>query len=125
LIGRLPGFDRWFNSPSNHRVHHGSEPAYHDKNFGGILMCWDVLFGTYEPEAATPTYGIQDPLNSSNPMVILFRDAGRLFRKVRAERSWTRRFALLFSPDPSPISQTGFLGARERGNHERRKPKHA
>lgn len=50
MITRLGWFDRWFTTPSNHRVHHASNPQYLDKNFGGHTMIWDRLFSTYEPE---------------------------------------------------------------------------
>lgn len=50
LIGKLPLFDPWLNTPSNHRVHHGRNPRYLDKNYGAVLMIWDHLFGSYEPE---------------------------------------------------------------------------
>ena len=95
LIGRLGWFDRWFNSPSNHRVHHGSDAKYHDRNFGGVLMIWDRWFGTYQREEETPTYGIEEPLNSSNPVIILFRDVGVLFSNVKAAPTWAARWRLL------------------------------
>jgi sterol desaturase/sphingolipid hydroxylase (fatty acid hydroxylase superfamily) len=55
-IGSLGWFDRWFNSPSNHRVHHGCQRQYLDKNFGGILVVWDRVFGTYVKEGEPVVY---------------------------------------------------------------------
>jgi sterol desaturase/sphingolipid hydroxylase (fatty acid hydroxylase superfamily) len=56
------------NTPSAHRVHHGINPQYLDKNYGGILLVWDRLFGTYEPEKEPPVYGVTHPLASYNPI---------------------------------------------------------
>jgi sterol desaturase/sphingolipid hydroxylase (fatty acid hydroxylase superfamily) len=69
-IGRLGWFDRWFCAPSNHRVHHAVNERYLDKNYGGILIVWDRLFGTFEPEdGAEPcVYGTRAPLRSWNPV---------------------------------------------------------
>lgn len=71
-VGKLGWFDRYFNSPSNHRAHHGSNKIYHDKNFGGITVVWDRLFGTYEPETVPVVYGISEPVNTFNPVAINF-----------------------------------------------------
>lgn len=57
LIGKLPLLDRIFMTPSNHRVHHGLNPHYVNRNFGGVLIIWDKLFGTYEPEGESAAYG--------------------------------------------------------------------
>ncbi len=69
-IGRLGWFDRWFCSPSNHRVHHAVNDRYVDKNYGGILIVWDRLFGSFEEEdAAEPcVYGTRAPLRSLDPV---------------------------------------------------------
>ena len=69
-IGKLGWFDRWFCSPSNHRVHHAVNDRYLDKNYGGILILWDRLFGTFaEEDNAEPCiYGTRAPLRSWNPV---------------------------------------------------------
>ena len=69
-VGRLGWFDRWFCSPSNHRVHHAVNDRYLDKNYGGILIVWDRLFGTFEDEDARApcVYGTRSPLNSWDPL---------------------------------------------------------
>jgi sterol desaturase/sphingolipid hydroxylase (fatty acid hydroxylase superfamily) len=69
-IGRLGWFDRWFCAPSNHRVHHAVNDRYLDRNYGGILIAWDRLFGTFEPEddAEPCVYGTRAPLRSWNPL---------------------------------------------------------
>ena len=80
-IGRLGGFDRWFCSPSNHRVHHAVNDVYLDKNYGGILIVWDRLFGTFieEDDAVPIVYGTRAPLRSFNPLwanLQVYRDLG-------------------------------------------------
>jgi alkylglycerol monooxygenase len=69
LVGSLGWFDRWFASPSNHRVHHAVNDRYLDRNYGGIFMVWDHLFGTFVDEDAAhpPVYGTRAPLRSWNP----------------------------------------------------------
>ncbi len=69
-VGRLGWFDRWFCSPSNHRVHHAVNDRYVDKNYGGILIVWDRLFGTFEDEDAREpvVYGTRGLLNSWDPL---------------------------------------------------------
>jgi sterol desaturase/sphingolipid hydroxylase (fatty acid hydroxylase superfamily) len=66
-IGRLGPLELVLNTPSHHRVHHGVNPRYIDKNYGGILIVWDRLFGTFEAESERPVYGITKPLASLDP----------------------------------------------------------
>lgn len=69
LVDRLPRPLEWvLNTPSHHRVHHGVQPQYLDKNYGGILIVWDRLFGTFEPEGEPVVYGTTVPLRSYNPV---------------------------------------------------------
>jgi alkylglycerol monooxygenase len=67
FVGKLGPLEWVFNTPSHHRVHHGVQEKYLDKNYGGILIVWDRLFGTFEEEAEEPTYGVTKPLRSLNP----------------------------------------------------------
>jgi sterol desaturase/sphingolipid hydroxylase (fatty acid hydroxylase superfamily) len=67
-IGKLGPFGWIMNTPSHHRVHHGIEATYLDKNYGGILIVWDRLFGTFQAEEAEPTPGLTKPLGSLNPL---------------------------------------------------------
>jgi alkylglycerol monooxygenase len=93
LIGRLGPLEWFFNTPSNHRVHHGRNPRYIDRNHGGTLIVWDRLFGTYQAEEEAPVYGITTPLASWNPvwanvhywveLVDLARRAPRLGDRLR------------------------------------------
>lgn len=88
FIGRLP---RWveavFNTPSHHRVHHGSNKQYHDKNYGGVLIVWDRLFGTFEPEREAVRYGITKPIDSVNPVVVFLHGLTRFWRTLRSSKS--------------------------------------
>jgi alkylglycerol monooxygenase len=68
-INRMPAwFEAIFNTPSHHRVHHGTNKQYLDKNYAGIFIIWDKLFGTFEPEHEEVRYGITVPVNSHNPI---------------------------------------------------------
>ncbi len=67
-IGKLGPLEGLINTPSNHRVHHGRNPKYLDRNHGGVLIVWDRLFGTYQAEEEEPVYGITKPLASWNPL---------------------------------------------------------
>lgn len=69
LIDRMPKwFEYIFNSPAHHRVHHGRDKKYIDKNHAGMFIIWDKLFGTFQEEEEKPNYGITKPLNSWNPV---------------------------------------------------------
>ncbi len=74
LIGKL-GFleGKFFNTPSAHRVHHGSNKQYLDKNYGGMLILWDRIFKTYIPEKEKVTYGVTTGFMGHNPLVIIFK----------------------------------------------------
>ncbi|HEY4112325.1 sterol desaturase family protein [Puia sp.] len=74
--GRLEGF---IDSPSAHRVHHGKNPIYIDKNFGGVLMIWDRLFRTYQPETEKSSYGITTGFIGNNPLKLVFKGFIDLF----------------------------------------------
>jgi sterol desaturase/sphingolipid hydroxylase (fatty acid hydroxylase superfamily) len=104
-IGRLGWFDRWFGSPSNHRVHHAVNDGYIDRNYGGILMLWDRLFGTFIEEDETCVYGTRAPLESWDPLWANFEVYADLARRTwRAER-WRDRLAVWFMPpgwQPAP-----------------------
>ncbi|UXI69869.1 sterol desaturase family protein [Tahibacter amnicola] len=97
-IGRLPLLDGWLNTPSNHRVHHGVQPQYIDRNYGGIFMLWDRLFGTYAPEAEPVRYGLTEPIGSANPLTVHGAEAAKLWRDLRAVPGWRDRLALLVNP---------------------------
>ena len=76
-----------FNTPSHHRVHHGSDLKYLDKNHAGILIVWDRLFGSFQPEEERPVYGLTKNIESYNPALIAFKTWGELFKKALASGS--------------------------------------
>ncbi len=94
-IGKLGWLEGIFNTPSVHRVHHGSNPRYLDKNFGGVLIIWDKLFGTYEPESEPVVYGLTRNLDSSSPLVICFSEYARLWRDLRRCRTRSDQIKML------------------------------
>lgn len=80
-----------FNTPSHHRVHHGKNPAYIDKNYGGMLIVWDRLFGTFEPEREEPVYGTVKPLASWNPLWangVFFADMRQYMQGLSPGQKW-------------------------------------
>ena len=97
-VGKLGWFDRWFASPSNHRVHHAVNDKYLDRNYGGIFMIWDRLFGTFVEEDERCVYGTRVPLESWDPLwanLEVYADLAR--RSWRAER-WRDKLAVWFMP---------------------------
>jgi sterol desaturase/sphingolipid hydroxylase (fatty acid hydroxylase superfamily) len=98
-IQRLPRpIELVFNTPSHHRVHHGSDPIYLDKNYAGILIVWDRLFGTFQQEIHTPHYGLTHPVTTYNLLKLQYGDYGDLWRDLRRARSWRERIGFLFMP---------------------------
>ena len=83
-----------FNTPSHHRVHHGSNHQYLDKNYGGILIVWDRLFGTWEPEGERVRYGLTKQLSTFNPVRVAFHEYIALARDVRAARGLRTKLAV-------------------------------
>ncbi len=98
IIGKLGWLDWLLATPSNHRVHHGSDEAYIDKNFGEVFMIWDHLFGTYEPEHQEPIYGVTDPIESNNPLTIQGAGLSWLFHKIRRANGPLAKLRCLIMP---------------------------
>lgn len=96
LIGKLGILDDVLNTPSNHRVHHGCDDKYIDTNYGGILIIWDRLFGTYQREEERPRYGLKRDFESVNPFVVWFSELPGLFSDLRRARSFGEVWMYLF-----------------------------
>jgi sterol desaturase/sphingolipid hydroxylase (fatty acid hydroxylase superfamily) len=107
-IGKLPGWvEGIFNTPSHHRVHHGANEQYLDRNYGGILVIWDRLFGTFEPEGERVRYGLTTNIETFNPVRVAFHEYAALGRDLRATRSWRTRWNLLLrGPGYEPSTST-------------------
>jgi sterol desaturase/sphingolipid hydroxylase (fatty acid hydroxylase superfamily) len=86
VIDRLPRLDGWLNTPSNHRVHHGRNQRYLDKNYGGILIVWDRLFGTYAAETERVEYGLVEQLPRQDPITVHFGGLVGLVRSLSKAR---------------------------------------
>jgi sterol desaturase/sphingolipid hydroxylase (fatty acid hydroxylase superfamily) len=99
-IGKLGWFDRWFCAPSNHRVHHAVNDRYLDRNYGGILLVWDRLFGSYEPEHDDEpcVYGTRSPLRSWNPLWANLEVYAALAHDSWHARSWADKLRVWFKP---------------------------
>lgn len=98
-IKKMPRwFEYIFNTPSHHRVHHGRDPKYIDKNYAGIWIFWDRMFGTFKEEEETPHYGITTPLASWNPVYANFAHYIDLYRITRKSKSISDTLKILFKP---------------------------
>lgn len=84
------------NTPSHHRVHHGSNAQYLDTNYGGILIIWDRLFGSFEPEDERVVYGLTKNIKTFNPVRVATHEYTAIWQDVRAARSWKHRFGHTF-----------------------------
>lgn len=98
-VGTLPRpLEYILNTPSHHRVHHGSDPEYLDKNYGGILIVWDRLFGTFQQELHRPTYGLTTPVGTYNVLKLQYREYGNILRDVRSARRWRDKLGYVLAP---------------------------
>jgi sterol desaturase/sphingolipid hydroxylase (fatty acid hydroxylase superfamily) len=101
LIRRIPVWDWIFVSPSHHAVHHASNPRYLDKNMGMILIVWDKIFGTFEPEDEKYDkikYGLTTNLNTYNPGNILFNEWRQMWHDVKSAPGIREKFMYVFGP---------------------------
>ena len=96
LIGKLGLLERVLNTPSHHRVHHGSDEKYVDKNYGGILIVWDRIWGTFQVEEETPRYGLKRDFDSQNPIRVWFSELPELARDLGRAQSFREALGYLF-----------------------------
>ena len=97
-VGSLGPLDRWLSTPSNHRVHHATNARYLDRNYGAILVVWDRLFGTFEPESEPCVYGTTVPLAGWDPLHAVSANYVDLWRRFGRARGWRDRLGVLFRP---------------------------
>jgi sterol desaturase/sphingolipid hydroxylase (fatty acid hydroxylase superfamily) len=96
-ITRLPAvLEAVLNTPSHHRVHHGVNPQYQDRNYAGVFIIWDRLFGSFEPEDEEPVYGITKPLESWNPIWANVHVFATIARDASRSRTWADRMRIVF-----------------------------
>ncbi|CAN5505994.1 sterol desaturase family protein [soil metagenome] len=104
FINRLGWFENIINTPSHHRVHHGVNNPYLDKNYGGIFIIWDRLFGSYVTETEEPRYGIIKPIRSYNPLWVNTHAWFEMFAEMKARKSLVSRVKCIFaSPNMDSI----------------------
>lgn len=111
-IDKLGWFEYVFNTPSHHRVHHGRDPKYIDKNHAGSLIIWDKMFGTFQPEEEKPTYGITRPINSWNAVWANFSHYAVMTEEIKQIPRWSDKFRYLFKkPGWLPKDMGGYRPA--------------
>ena len=98
IIGKLGWYEKIFMTPSQHRVHHGSDDIYLDKNYGAILSIWDRMFGTFQEELHTPTYGLTTPINTINPVKVHFIEYYHMFRDMWKAKSLKEAWQYMVNP---------------------------
>lgn len=98
-VKKLPRpFEAIFNTPSHHRVHHATNKQYLDKNYAGIFIIWDRMFGTFAKEEEKVTYGVYPAINSVNPIKVFFSGYVKLAKQLWQAPSWSYRIKLLVKP---------------------------
>lgn len=95
-INKMGWFEYIFNTPSHHRVHHGRNPKYIDKNHAGSLIIWDKMFGTFQAEEERPTYGITKPINSWNAVWANFSHYAEMAKEMKMIPSWGDKIKYMF-----------------------------
>lgn len=117
LVGKLGFLEKIFNTPANHRVHHGCDEKYIDKNYGGILIIWDRLFGSYQPEEETPRYGLARDFSSTNPFKVWFSELPGLFNDIASASSLGELQLALFGK-PGAFTTAASVKSPEKEAHE-------
>lgn len=98
-IDKMPKwFEAVFNTPSHHRVHHATNPQYLDKNYAGVLIIWDKIFGTFIQEVEKPKYGIVSNLGTFNPVRIAFHEWIGIFKDLKNAKSKIEFWQYIFGP---------------------------
>lgn len=98
-IDKMPKwFEAVFNTPSHHRVHHATNPEYLDRNYGGVLIIWDRIFGTFVLESETPKYGIVSNLGTFNPLRIAIHEWVGIIKDVKNAKSLHELWGFIMGP---------------------------
>lgn len=116
-VGTLPRpVELLLNTPSHHRVHHASQGGYLDRNFGGILIVWDRLFGSFVPETQRPVFGLTKNIDTHNPLRVATHEYLAIAREVRASDNWRERAGRVFrGPGWQPSAPPATGHGAERG----------
>ena len=106
IVGKLGALEYVFNTPSHHRVHHGSNPQYIDKNYGNLLIIWDKMFGTFEPEKKPVTFGLVNNVNTFNPIRITFMGWMAMLKDMKNSADYKESLKIFFGP-PNTKTRSG------------------
>ena len=106
IVGKLGPLEWILNTPSHHRVHHGANAEYIDKNYGNLLIIWDRIFGTFEPEKAKVKYGLVNNVNTFNPMKITFMGWQSMMSDIKKAKNYKEVFSTIFGP-PNTRNRSG------------------
>ena len=98
IVGKLGPLEWIFNTPSHHRVHHGANSQYIDKNYGNLLIIWDRLFGTFEPEDEPVKFGLVRNVNTFNPTKITFMGWIDIFKNMKNASNFNEAIYFLLGP---------------------------
>ncbi|AQG79268.1 sterol desaturase family protein [Spirosoma montaniterrae] len=98
LVKKMGFFEHILETPSNHRVHHGTNPHYLDRNYGQVLVVWDKLFGTYQREEEEPDYGLITNINTYNPMRVQVAGFRWLWLQMQSADRWPDKLRYLYKP---------------------------
>lgn len=108
LVGKLGPLELVLNTPSHHRVHHGVDGAYLNRNFGAVLIVWDRWFGSFAEEQAEPRYGMEPPLRTADPVRVNLWGFAEIGRAWKRATTWPERLAAIFGParwrGPVPVN---------------------
>ncbi|MDC0600137.1 sterol desaturase family protein [Flavobacteriales bacterium] len=98
LIDRMGPLEWVLNTPSHHRVHHGRNPEYIDRNHAGVFIIWDRMFGTFQQEQVKPTYGVTCPTDSFNPVYAQWKPVADLWKTLRTIPGFLDKVRFLLAP---------------------------
>ncbi len=104
-VPRLGPIEWIFNTPSSHRVHHANNAHYIDRNYGGMLIIFDRLFGSYVAEGEPCVYGLADGRSSYNPLRIALSEWHLIWHEARSAPSWRKRFVTIFGAPPAHLER--------------------
>ena len=105
VIGKLGPLEWIFNTPSHHRVHHGSNKQYIDKNYGNLLIIWDRMFGTFEPEEEEVKFGLVNNVNTFNPVKVTFMAWMSMIKDLKQKNSFFEAIKVIFGPPVTHVKE--------------------
>ena len=105
VIGKLGPLEWIFNTPSHHRVHHGSNKQYIDKNYGNLLIIWDRMFGTFEPEQEEVKFGLVNNVNTFNPVKVTFMAWVSMINELKQKNSLSEIIKVIFGPPVTHVKE--------------------